>query len=70
MRQGEILALRLQDIGPHCLYVRGSWNRVDKIKLPKNNKTRTVELPFPDLLQGLVDLGKNPPGAFPLTGFF
>jgi hypothetical protein len=51
MRQGEILALRLQDLGPDCLYVRGSWNTADKIKLPKNNKPRTVELPFPDLLR-------------------
>ena len=71
MRQGEILALCLQDIGPDCLYVRGSWNRIDKIKLPKNNEIRTVELPFPDLLQGLVDLGKkNPWGVSPDSFIF
>jgi integrase len=66
MRSGEILALRFQDIGKDCLYVRGSWNRADKIKLPKNNKIRTVELPFPDLIYELVELAKqNPWGASP-----
>jgi len=71
MRQGEIRALRLQDLGPDCLYVRGSWGRVDKLKPPKNNKPRTVELPFPDLLQRLVDLGsKNPWGVSPDSFIF
>jgi integrase len=66
MRQGEILALRLQDLGPDCLYVRGAWGRMDGLKLPKNNKTRTVELPFPDILQGLVYLAnRNPWGVSP-----
>ena len=64
MRQGEILALRLQDLGPDCLYVRGAWGRIDGLKLPKNNKPRTVELPFPDILQGLIFLvNKNPWGV-------
>jgi len=64
MRQGEILALRMQDIGPDCLFVRGAWNRTDGLKLPKNNKPRTVELPFPDLLQQLIIQGnKNPWGV-------
>jgi len=71
MRQGEILALRLQDLGPDCLYVRGAWNRADGLKLPKNNKPRTVELPFPDLLQKLIDLGKkNPWGVSPDSFIF
>jgi integrase len=66
MRQGEILALRLQDLGPDCLYVRGSWNRTDGLKLPKTNERRTVELPFPDLLQGLISMAqKNPWGVSP-----
>jgi integrase len=66
MRQGEILALRLQDLGPDCLYVRGAWGRLDGLKLPKNNKPRTVELPFPDLLQGLIrQAQQNPWGASP-----
>jgi integrase len=66
MRLGEVLALRLQDLGPDCLYVRGSWGCVDGLKLPKNNKPRTVELPFPDLLRGLFDLANgNPWGVSP-----
>jgi integrase len=66
MRQGEILALRLQDIGPDCLYVRGAWGRMDGLKPPKNNKPRTVELPFPDLLQGLIQQAQqNPWGVSP-----
>ena len=66
MRSGEILALRFQDIGRDCLYIRGSWNRADKIKLPKNNKTRTVEVPFPDLIQGLIEqANRNPWGVSP-----
>jgi integrase len=66
MREGEILALRFQDLGPDCLYVRGAWSSVDGLKLPKNNKPRTVELPFPDILQGLVNLAnRNPWGVSP-----
>ena len=66
MRSGEILALRFQDLGPDCLYVRGSWNRADKIKPPKNNETRTVYIPFPDLMNGLIELAQqNPWGVSP-----
>ena len=66
MRNGEIIALRFQDIGPDCLYVRSSWNGVDKIKLPKNNETRTVEITFPYLIDALVCLAKqNPWGVTP-----
>jgi len=61
MRNGEILALRLQDLGPDCIYVDGSWNKADGRKPPKNNKARTVEIPFPDLLNVLVELGKQNP---------
>jgi integrase len=61
MRHGEILALRLQDLGPDCLYVRGAWGSVDGLKLPKNNKPRTVELPLPDLLQRLIQQAKQTP---------
>jgi integrase len=71
MRQGEILALRLQDLGPDCLYVRASWSKTDGFKLPKNNKPRTVELPFPDLLQKLINQAqRNPWGMFPDSFIF
>jgi integrase len=61
MRNGEILALRLQDLGTDCIYVQGSWNKADGRKLPKNNKTRTVEIPFPDLMYALHELAKQNP---------
>jgi integrase len=66
MRSGEILALRFKDLGPDCLYVQGSWNDADGLKPPKNNDTRTVELPFPDLIHGLFEQAKlNPWGLSP-----
>jgi integrase len=66
MRNGEIIALRFQDIGSDCLYVRSSWNGADKIKLPKNNETRTVEITFPYLINALVHLARqNPWGVSP-----
>jgi integrase len=66
MRSGEILALRLQDLGADCLYVRGSWNSTDKRKGTKNNKTRTVELPFPGLIRELFEQAqRNPWGVSP-----
>ena len=61
MRSGEILALRFQDLGPDCLYVRSSWNRADKTKLPKNNEIRTVEIPFPELMNELIEQAKRNP---------
>jgi len=71
MRQGEILALRFQDLGPDCLYVRSSWSKADGLKLPKNNKPRTVELPFPDILQGLIrQAQQNPWGVSPESFVF
>ncbi|MDR2597435.1 MAG: site-specific integrase [Treponema sp.] len=66
MRNGEILALRFQDLGSDCIYVRSSWNKADGMKLPKNNETRTVEIPFPDLMNGLIEQAKqNPWGISP-----
>jgi integrase len=66
MRNGEILALRLQDLGADCIYVRCSWNKADGMKPPKNNETRTVEIPFPDLMNSLIEQAKqNPWGVSP-----
>jgi integrase len=71
IRSGEILALRFQDIGHDCLYVRGAWGEIDGLKLPKNNKPRTIELPFPDLLHRLIDLAqRNPWGVSPDSFIF
>ena len=69
MRSGEILALRVQDIGSDCIYVRGAWNREDGVKLPKNNKTRTVETPFPYLMNCLIEQAKSNPWGFSPDSF-
>ena len=69
MRSGEILALRVQDIGLDCLYVRSAWNREDGLKLPKNNKTRTVETPFPYLMSCLINQAKSNPWGFSPDSF-
>jgi len=61
MRSGEIIALQYRDLGSDCLYVNNSWNIEDGFKLPKNNEVRTVEIPFPDLMNGLFELAKNNP---------
>jgi integrase len=64
LRAGEIRGLRVQDLGKDCLYIRHSWNCRDGLKTTKNNEVRTVEIPFPSLINGLLDLAKrNPHGA-------
>jgi len=66
MRNGEFLGLKFKDIGADFILVRSSWNCEDKDKLPKNNNTRMVEIPFPALILGLVELAKhNPWGVSP-----
>jgi integrase len=66
MRSGEIMALRFKDLGSDCIYVNGSWNSTDKLKPTKNNQPRKVEIPFPILINGLVELAKqNPWGVKP-----
>jgi integrase len=64
LRAGEIQGLRVQDLGKDCLYVRHSWNCRDGLKTTKNNESRTVEVPFPSLIDNLINLAKcNPHGA-------
>jgi integrase len=64
MRAGEIQGLRVQDMGHDCIYIRHSWNYQDGLKPPKNNKIRTVELPFPSIIRELMSLAsKNPYGC-------
>jgi integrase len=69
MRAGEIQALRVQDLGKDCLYVRSSWNPFDKLKTTKNNEPRIVEVPFPGLIQDLVTLAKNNPHGTSMDSF-
>jgi integrase len=64
IRAGEIQGLRVQDLGKDCLYIRHSWNFQDGLKTTKNNECRTVEVPFPSIIKGLLDLAKrNPHGT-------
>ena len=61
MRAGEIQGLRVQDLGQGCLYVRHSWNCRDGLKTTKTRESRTVEVPFPFLVEELAELAKNNP---------
>jgi integrase len=61
MRAGEIQALRVQDLGRDCLYIKHSWNRLDGLKTTKTNENRTVELPFPGLIHDLLTLAADNP---------
>jgi integrase len=64
LRAGEIQGLRAGDIGKDCLYVRHSWNPRDRLKPTKNNEVRTVEIPFPFIINELINLAcRNPYGA-------
>ena len=66
MRSGEIMALKLKDIGADCLYVQNAWNYVDKLKTTKNNKARKVEIGFPYVINKLIEAAKqNPWGCSP-----
>jgi integrase len=69
MRNGEITGLRLKDIGPDCIYVNSSWNSEDKLKTTKNNKTRVVEIPFPEIIKGLLAQAKQNPWGDGLESF-
>jgi integrase len=64
MRAGEIQGLRMRDLGRNCLHINHSWNYRDGLKPTKNNEGRRVELPFPEVVGGLLALaGRNPHGA-------
>jgi integrase len=69
MRAGEIQGLRVQDLGKDCLYIRHSWNRLDKLKTTKNNENRTVEVPFPGLIQDLLALASTNPHGQSIDGY-
>jgi integrase len=69
MRAGEIQGLRVQDLGKDCLYVRHSWNRLDGLKTTKTNESRTVEVPFPGLIQDLLSLAAINPHGQGMDGY-
>jgi integrase len=69
MRAGEIQGLRVQDLGKDCLYIRHSWNRLDGLKTTKTNEYRTVEVPFPELIQDLLTLAATNPHGQSMDGY-
>ena len=71
MRSGEILALRLKDLCPDFIDVKAAWSIIDKTKTTKNNESRKVEIPFPNLLNDMYELAKkNPWGVNPESYVF
>ncbi|MBR1639219.1 MAG: tyrosine-type recombinase/integrase [Treponema sp.] len=45
MRQGEIAALRLEDIGTDRIYIRHSWSKYEGLKETKTNTDREIKIP-------------------------
>lgn len=60
MRQGEIAALRLEDIGTDRIYIRHSWSKYEGLKETKTNDCREIKIPsaLRDML--LVQAALNP----------
>ncbi|VBB39876.1 Integrase domain protein SAM domain protein [uncultured Spirochaetota bacterium] len=60
LRAGEILALKLKDVGKDRLYVNHSWSWSDGLKSTKTGKVRVVPL-LPDIRDLLIKLGESNP---------
>ncbi|GHT85897.1 hypothetical protein FACS1894137_10760 [Spirochaetia bacterium] len=69
LRAGEILALRGVDLGNDCLYIRHSINPYDGLKSTKNNESRIVQVPFPFIMQALIDLARSNPHGEGADGY-
>ena len=62
MRQGEIAALRKEDIGTDRIYIRHSWSKYEGLKETKTNECREIKIPsqLRDML--LMQANMNPHG--------
>ncbi|MCF7933590.1 MAG: tyrosine-type recombinase/integrase [Spirochaetia bacterium] len=60
LRQGEIIALKLQDILEDRILVRHSWSYADGLKKPKNGEERTVPL-LPSIRKEILKLASKSP---------
>lgn len=69
LRSGEIRALRKQDLGQNCLYINHSWNYADGLKSTKNGESRIVQLPFPQIIQKLLELADTNPFTDGMDGY-
>lgn len=64
MRAGEVKALQVQDLHTDHIDVKHSYNSIDGLKTTKTNEVRTVEVPFPNLIDDLLAIAKqNPAGV-------
>jgi integrase len=60
LRSGEVLGLKVEDIGLDRLFIRHSYSPLDGLKTPKNGEERQVPL-LPEIREGLLKLAeKNP----------
>ncbi|MDY7026776.1 MAG: tyrosine-type recombinase/integrase [Spirochaetota bacterium] len=65
LRAGEVLGLRVEDIGKDRLYIRHSWSNADGLKETKTGESRVLPL-APALRAELLQLAdKNPHGKGP-----
>lgn len=64
LRAGEIRGLRLCDLGENCLYVRHSWSDKEGLKCPKNGEERTVQFPYPQIIESLKEYYWTNPFAY------
>ena len=64
MRQGEIAALRRQDIGIDRIYIRHSWSKYEGLKCCKNGEEREIKIPslLRDDLLKLADMNPHNEG--------
>jgi integrase len=60
MRIGEILALRMEDIGDEFITIRSSYSRLDGLKCTKTDEERTVPV-IPEIRDALRRLGQQNP---------
>lgn len=68
MRAGEIQALRLQDLGQGCIYVKHNWDMHTGLKSTKNGEERTVQAPE-KIINALKSLAEINPYNQGLEGF-
>ena len=68
MRQGEIAALRAQDIGDDRIYIRHSWGKYDGLKSPKNGDEREIMIP-PQLRAMIIRQAMKNPWGHDLSSF-
>lgn len=70
MRQGEILALQIRDIGEDRIFIRHSYSPYEGLKSPKNGEEREFRIP-PELRDMILNQASfNPWGCSPESFIF